>query len=121
MPTDSRRRNKRDEPQAINDRSLGSVTQEDSERQHTDWIAQRAYQRYEERGCEDGDDIEDWRSAEQKFRRRFNVGRKYTPTSEADEVKRRLSVSGGWPAAESFDPLIRAGVRVASAYSCTVP
>jgi hypothetical protein len=77
MQQSPRRRNVRDESQAINERSLKSVAQEDSERQDSNWIAQRAYQRYEERGREDGHDTEDWLCAEQEFRTRFNGGGKY--------------------------------------------
>ena len=35
-------------------------------------IAQRAYQRYEERGREDGRDLEDWLEAEREVRSRGN-------------------------------------------------
>jgi hypothetical protein len=59
MPQSPRGRNIRDESQAINDRSLKSVPQEDAERQ--DWIARGAYQRYEARGREDGCDIDSTR------------------------------------------------------------
>ena len=78
MQQSSRRRNAVDGSQPIHDRSLKPVPQQDSEIQDTDWIAQRAYQRYEERGREEGYDVEDWLSAEQEFRTRFNVERKYT-------------------------------------------
>jgi hypothetical protein len=84
MPQSPRRRNIRDESQAINDRSLKSVPQEDAERQDIDWIARRAYQRYEARGREDGYDIEDWLSAEQEFRTRFNSAANRRNTSEPD-------------------------------------
>ena len=33
-------------------------------------IAQRAYERYESRGCEDGRDQEDWFEAEREFEQR---------------------------------------------------
>jgi hypothetical protein len=84
MPQRPRPRQIRVESQAINDRSLKSVSQENSEREDTDWIAQRAYERYDERGREDGHDIEDWLSAEQEFRTRFNSEANRRNTSEAD-------------------------------------
>jgi hypothetical protein len=40
-----------------------------SARSDRDEIARRAYQRYEERGREDGHDLEDWFEAEQDVQR----------------------------------------------------
>ena len=85
MPQSSRGRNIRDDSTASNnDRGQTSVPQQDSEIQDTDWIATRAYQRYEERGRDEGYDVEDWLSAEQEFRTRLNVARKDRATTPVE-------------------------------------
>ena len=61
------RRGRRDESQPANDNAPRSLPQDDSPRRDTDLVAQRAYERYEERGREDGHDLEDWLSAEQEL------------------------------------------------------
>ncbi len=63
----SSRRRQRDESQPAHDIVSASLPQDDSPRLDGDLIAQRAYQRYEERGREDGHDLEDWLSAEQEL------------------------------------------------------
>lgn len=64
----SSRRERQDRSQPTNDTASSSRPQNDSPRQDADRLAQRAYQRYEERGREDGHDLEDWLSAEHELR-----------------------------------------------------
>ena len=45
------------------------ASQNDNSRNDAELVAQRAYQRYEERGREDGHDMEDWLEAERELRR----------------------------------------------------
>ena len=61
------RRGRRDESQSRDDNAPISTTRDDSLGHDADSIAQRAYHRYEERGREDGHDLEDWLSAEQEL------------------------------------------------------
>lgn len=63
------RTNQERRPEAASDseRVSLSMPQSDSPLQDSDLIALRAYQRYEERGREDGHDIEDWLAAEQEL------------------------------------------------------
>jgi hypothetical protein len=51
------------EPESIVNRDLSETTPQSDER-----IARRAYQRYEERGREDGRDLDDWLEAEREIR-----------------------------------------------------
>ena len=51
-----------------NDRVSLSMPESDSPRQDADLIALCAYQRYEERGRQDGHDMEDWLAAEHELR-----------------------------------------------------
>ena len=67
MQQSSRRRHPPDESQPASENAPMSLPQHDSPRQDADLIAQRAYQRYEARGREDGHDMEDWLSAEQEL------------------------------------------------------
>jgi hypothetical protein len=68
MQQRSRRDQSRHESATVNIAAPGFQSQADSVRQDSDLIARRAYQRYEERGREDGHDLEDWLSAEQDLR-----------------------------------------------------
>jgi hypothetical protein len=66
------RTNQESQPEALsgNERVSLSMPQNDSLGQDSDLIALRAYQRYEERGREDGHDMDDWLAAEQELRGR---------------------------------------------------
>jgi hypothetical protein len=58
----------RSQSEAGDDRVSLSMPRDDSPREDADLIALRAYQRYEERGREDGHDMDDWLAAEQELR-----------------------------------------------------
>ena len=72
MHENSRKRRTNNESQpgshSGDDRVSLAMPQNDSPRQDSDLIALRAYQRYEERGREDGHDMDDWLAAEQELR-----------------------------------------------------
>jgi hypothetical protein len=66
------------------DNNVGtSVPQDDSPRQDADLVARRAYQRYEERGREDGHDVDDWLSAEHEVGGTMSDGQ--IPRDRSDE------------------------------------
>jgi hypothetical protein len=50
------------------DRVSLSLPENDAPRQDSDLVALRAYQRYEERGRENGHDLDDWLEAERELR-----------------------------------------------------
>lgn len=52
------------------DRVSLSLPENDAPRQDSDLIALRAYQRYEQRGRENGHDLDDWLEAERELRGR---------------------------------------------------
>ncbi len=55
-------------------------------------IAQRAYELYERRGCEDGRDMEDWFAAESELRNQNAPVRPFSSSSSSDR-SRTSSVS----------------------------
>jgi hypothetical protein len=63
----SRKGQRREESAPANQSASAPAPHEEPPQPGDDLIARRAYQRYEERGREDGRDLEDWLSAEQEL------------------------------------------------------
>ena len=70
---DTSRNGKLEQVEADRSTSPAGSSAENSQPE-ADRIAQRAYERYEERGREDGHDMEDWLEAEREMRERRNQG-----------------------------------------------